>query len=170
MTPSGTPALQPIHVNPFQGTGPSAKGGWAWEGWVGTGPRDLGVAQEGGCWCSPGEDCVVLTGMQAWSCLKDFRFSCISSSSRFAGRGVLPDSCQPVPQHLQGVPELRGTGPNSVTSLCFSSVPRVPRRCCMAAGVDALSPCETSYTCARKVGGGDVSILTLPSSWSRRGV
>lgn len=120
------------------------------------GPRDLGVAQEGDCWCSPGEDCVVLKGMQAWSCLKDFRFSCISSSSRFAGRGVLPDSCQPVPQHLQGVPELRGTGPNSVTSLCFSSVPGVPRHCCMAAGVDALSPCETSYTCARKVGGGDM--------------
>ena len=135
MTPSGTSALQSIHLNSFKGLVHQPRG-------------RLLVLTWGGLRCPQ--------GLQAWSCLKDFRFSCISSSSRFAGRGVLPDSCPPVPHHLQGIPELRGTGPKSVTSLCFCSIPGFPRCCCMAAGVDALFPCETSYTCAWEVGGGDM--------------
>lgn len=99
---------------------------------------------------------------------KDFRFSCISSSSRFAGEECSQTPANLSPSIFRVFLSSEAQDPAPVTSLCFSSVPGVPRRCCMAAGVDALSPFEMRlHLCMEGRGWRHVSGLTLPGSWSR---
>lgn len=65
----------------------------------------------------------VLKDIQALFCPKDFRFSCSSSGSSFAGRGGLPDRCPPVPIVVRVLlsSEARGAQPSHLPLLSLCS-------------------------------------------------